>query len=101
MTDTKEMKRLALAVVALAGLTAGAASAAEPVPASNAEPIVVAQAAPTVARAPTAAADVAAFPSYQAGVRAAAAKGPDALRWYIQRTRGIYNFYFWDFAPRE
>ena len=38
------------------------------------------------------------FPADQAGVRAAAARGPDALRWYIQRTRMIHNFYYNDFA---
>ena len=39
------------------------------------------------------------FPAYQAGVRAAAAQGPDALRRYIWRTRMVYNFYYADFAP--
>ena len=33
-------------------------------------------------------------------VRAAAAQGPEALRRYIWRTQGIYNFYYDDFAPR-
>jgi hypothetical protein len=40
------------------------------------------------------------FPSYQTGVRAAAAQGPEALRRYLWRTRMIYNFYYDDFAPR-
>jgi hypothetical protein len=34
-------------------------------------------------------------------VRRAAAEGPDALRRYIDRTRMIYGFYYWDFATRE
>jgi hypothetical protein len=34
-------------------------------------------------------------------VRAAAAKGPDELRRYIQRTRMIYNFYYPKYAPQE
>ncbi len=28
-----------------------------------------------------------------------AAKGPDALRRFIQRTQGIYVLYYWDYAP--
>jgi hypothetical protein len=38
------------------------------------------------------------YPASQAGVRKAAAEGPDALRRYVQRTRMIYNYYYWDFA---
>lgn len=40
-----------------------------------------------------------AYPAYQRGVRAAAAEGPEALRRYVWRTRMIYNFYYYDFAP--
>jgi len=36
---------------------------------------------------------------HEAGVRAAARQGPDALRQYIWRTRMVYNFYYGDFAP--
>jgi hypothetical protein len=36
----------------------------------------------------------------EAGVRRAAAQGPEALRRYIWRTRMIYNYYYWDFATR-
>lgn len=39
-----------------------------------------------------------AFPAHEAGVRAAAARGPDELRWYVQRTRMIHQFYYNDFA---
>ena len=39
-----------------------------------------------------------AYPAHEAGVRAAAAQGADALRWYVQRTRMIHQFYFNDFA---
>ena len=42
--------------------------------------------------------DTQAFPAHEAGVRAAAAQGPDALRWYVQRTRMIHQFYYNDFA---
>ena len=40
------------------------------------------------------------FDPLQAGVRRAAAQGPEALRRYIWRTRMIYNYYYWDFARR-
>ena len=32
---------------------------------------------------------------------AKAKEGADALRQYIQRTRALYGFYYWDFAPRS
>jgi hypothetical protein len=41
------------------------------------------------------------FPPSEAGVRRAAAQGPEALRRYIWRTRMIYNYYFWNFAKQE
>jgi hypothetical protein len=41
------------------------------------------------------------YPSSEAGVRRAAAQGPEALRRYIWRTRMIYNYYFWNFAKQE
>ncbi|HKW81247.1 MAG TPA: hypothetical protein VJQ49_09585 [Casimicrobiaceae bacterium] len=40
------------------------------------------------------------FNPIEAGVRRAAAQGPEALRRYIWRTRMIYNYYYWDFARR-
>jgi hypothetical protein len=30
-----------------------------------------------------------------------AAAGPDVLRRFIQRTRGIYNLYFWDYVQTD
>ena len=30
---------------------------------------------------------------------AAAAQGPTELRRFVERTRAIYNFYYWDYAP--
>ena len=30
---------------------------------------------------------------------AAAAQGPTELRRFVERTRGIYGFYYWDYAP--
>jgi len=57
--------------------------------------IMLAQAAPSPTAMP---ADPAAgYPAIQAGVRRAAAEGPDALRRYVWRTRMIYNFYIVDF----
>jgi hypothetical protein len=41
------------------------------------------------------------YPAVEAGVRRAAAEGPEALRRYIWRTRMVYNYYFWDFAKQE
>jgi hypothetical protein len=41
------------------------------------------------------------YPSSEAGVRQAAAQGPEALRRYIWRTRMIYNYYFWNFVKQE
>ena len=39
-----------------------------------------------------------AFPPLEAGVRAAAQSGPEALRRYVWRTRMIHDFYYNDFA---
>jgi len=41
------------------------------------------------------------YPANEAGVRRAAAEGPEALRRYIWRTRMIYNYYFWNFVKKE
>jgi hypothetical protein len=41
------------------------------------------------------------YPANEAGVRRAAAEGPEALRRYIWRTRMVYNYYFWDFVKQE
>ena len=65
-------------------------------PATNDGVVVVAQAGTTTVTRVV----IETFPSYQTGVRAAAAQGPEALRRYLWRTRMIYNFYYDDFAPR-
>lgn len=87
------------AALALAVLASSAVSAAEPDSrmASDTPRIMLAQAAPTSARAARPIGG--AYPAYQRGVRAAAAEGPEALRRYVWRTRMIYNFYYYDFAP--
>jgi len=41
------------------------------------------------------------YPPSEAGVRRAAAQGPDALRRYIWRTRMIYDYYFWNFVKQQ
>ena len=41
------------------------------------------------------------YPPSEAGVRRAAAQGPEALRRYTWRTRMIYNYYFWNFVKQE
>ena len=43
----------------------------------------------------------ASFPSSEAGVRRAAAEGAEPLRRYVQRTRMIYNYYYWNFAKEQ
>ena len=89
-----QAKRIAEAsgYIVIAALSIGTAFAE---PATQEAPIqVAAVSTPTVA----AIREAAAFPAHEAGVRAAAARGPEALRWYVQRTRMIHNFYYNDFA---
>jgi hypothetical protein len=99
-TTACHRKAIGRAMVASIALSAGVAFAAGTTvdaTASNADAVVVAQAAMP---APPTRVIVDVYPSYQAGVRAAAAQGPEALRRYLWRTRMIYNFYYDDFAPR-
>jgi hypothetical protein len=94
MTTHPFHPKRAIAAVALSAtftLGAGAATAAP-----NEETIVVAQA--TMAAPPVVV--VRPYPDYMKRAAAAAAQGPDALRRYLWRTRGIYNFYYWDFVPQ-
>ena len=100
-TTAFHFKGIGRATVVLIALAAGAAFAAGTAPdtvATSSGDVVVAQT--VVVPAPPARVVVEVAPSYQAGVRAAAAQGPDALRRYLWRTRMIYNFYYWDFASR-
>lgn len=41
------------------------------------------------------------YRSSEMGVRRAAEQGYEPLRRYVQRTRMIYNYYFWNFAKQE
>jgi hypothetical protein len=100
-TTAFHCKGISRVIVALIALSTGAAFAAGTTPNTTtpgSDAIVVAQAA--VAPGPPTRVVVEVVPAYQAGVRAAAAQGPEALRRYLWRTRMIYNFYYWDFAPR-
>jgi hypothetical protein len=49
----------------------------------------------------TGSAEPVSFPSSESGVRRAAAEGPESLRRYVQRTRMIYNYYYWNFAKEQ
>jgi hypothetical protein len=60
--------------------------------------VAVADSTETVAQV---SASTTSFPPSEAGVRRAAAQGPEALRRYIWRTRMIYNYYFWSFVKQE
>lgn len=91
------------AILALAVFSSPVAMASESVDtAADAAPTVLAQASalPTSSLKDTPAV-VDEFPAYQRGVRAAAAEGTEALRRYVWRTRMIYNFYYYDFAPKD
>jgi hypothetical protein len=88
---------IALSLVVLVSSPAAAAERSSPA-ASNTPPVTLAQATMGAERATRPA--PAAYPAYQRGVWEAAAQGPEALRRYVWRTRMIYNFYYYDFAPR-
>ena len=98
--SVRTTQTLLLAAFVLGCAPAALASSLEQ--STGAAPVVVAQSqvsAPTLSPPP--ALDAIAYPSYQAGVRHAAAQGNEALRRYIWRTRMIYNFYFDDFAKKD
>jgi hypothetical protein len=75
---------------------AAAAAFANPSAPQTSEQLVVADSTETAqARGGTAQHD---YPPLQAGVRRAAAQGPEALRRYIWRTRNIYEYYYPNFV---
>jgi hypothetical protein len=103
---------LGRALVTAAALSAGVAFAAGPYPGTattSSAPVIVINGPPvttvvtvTAQRSATGsdAEVLSAIPrDHEAGVRAAARQGPDALRQYIWRTRMIYGFYYGDFRP--
>lgn len=87
------------AAIALAATiaSAGASEASRSTPSG---PLVLAADASAPSATARAAASDRRYPPGEAGVRRAAAQGPEALRRYIWRTRMIYNYYYWDFATR-
>ena len=90
------------AVVALAALASSVARAGNPPDGDeHASAVTIAQASTPDDRAPRAALTASAFPPDQRGVRQAAAESNEALRRYTWRTRMIYNFYYYDFTPKE
>lgn len=93
----KLLQRTAIAAALLAsGAALGAGSTAISTETADPRPIIVAQ-APVVRSTPT---TIVVYPTIDARVRAIAADGPDALRRFLWRTRGIYNYYYGDFVPQ-
>lgn len=91
------------ALVVACAATSCYAEDAQVAPATPQAPVVVAQASGSSA-SNTQLANREAFPPLQAGVRQAAAEGPTTLRRYVNRTRMIYNYSYYDFArllPQE
>jgi hypothetical protein len=89
------------AALAFATTTALAnASAPQPSVPETSVKLAVADSTETVAQVPDSTTPRS-YPSSEAGVRWAAAQGPEELRRYIWRTRMIYNYYFWNFVTQE
>ncbi|HYT97169.1 MAG TPA: hypothetical protein VEO36_07595 [Casimicrobiaceae bacterium] len=105
-------KMLGRSIVTAAALSAGVAFAAGPYPDTvviSSTPVVVTNGPPITTVVTVTAQRSATGSDYEvlsaiprdneAGVRAAARQGPDALRQYVWRTRMIYSFYYGDFRP--
>jgi hypothetical protein len=90
----------ALILGAMIALTSSIAYAAPTFAPQGATVVAAASDAGRAASA-TGSGDTAGFPSGEAGVRRATAEGPESLRRYIQRTRMIYNYYYWSFAKEQ
>lgn len=101
MNTNRHVNNVCRALGAAFALAATIASAGAPEASQSTAPgpLVLADASARSATARAAASDRRYRPG-EAGVRRAAAQGPEALRRYIWRTRMIYNYYYWDFAPR-
>jgi hypothetical protein len=76
------------------------ARADEPTPAAESVQVAQANAAPSLSAERSSPAPHAVHGTVR-GVLAAAAKGPDALRRDVQRTRMIYGYRFEDYAPAD
>ena len=103
MSSDRSVRYCRRALGAVLAMVVGCALADEPavqaVPAQDNETTIVADGGAIAADAEASTA-ARGFNPIEAGVRRAAAQGPDALRRYIWRTRMIYNYYYWDFAKR-
>ncbi|MGH8712945.1 MAG: hypothetical protein ACREYB_02940 [Casimicrobiaceae bacterium] len=103
MNPHRTMHRGCCALVAGLAIAASAAladTAAAPAPVRSTPPdVALADSGETTTRAPGST-KARSYPASEAGVRRAAAQGPEALRRYIWRTRMIYNYWFWDFVER-
>jgi len=100
METSRKMLSSAVMLGATILLTSSLACAAQAVDTRSA-PIVAAAANSGTATEVTGSAETVAFPSSESGVRRAAGEGPESLRRYVQRTRMIYNYYYWSFAKPE
>jgi hypothetical protein len=89
----------ALLAVVIAGVWSHGAIAAAPAAVDKEQPVQLVQA--NAARVTAVQPVARPFRPDEAAVRAAAARGPDELRWYILRTRMIHHFYIWDFAKED
>jgi len=100
MNTNRHVNNACRALGAAFALAATIAFAGAPeAPSTPSGPLVLADASVPSATSRAAASDRR-YPPGEAGVRRAAAQGPEALRRYIWRTRMIYNYYYWDFATR-
>ena len=93
-------RRLASGLALIAATVSGAAWP-QASNGANTAPIVVAQASGTSQAQTGTATQSDYIPVNQRGARAAALEGPDALRRYVFRTRMIYNYSYFEFAPKE
>jgi hypothetical protein len=97
---TSNALMLGATIMLTSSIACAAQSTAPTISTQGAAVVAVASNADTAANT-TRSVEPASFPSSEAGVRRAAAEGPESLRRYIQRTRMIYNYYYWSFAKEQ
>ena len=97
----KRIRYLAIAFLTVATTVAVAAIAGQESATSVPAAMSLAAATPTPVDGRIATDATQNYPASQARVRKAAAEGPDALRRYVQRTRMIHNYYYWDFVKQQ
>ena len=91
---------LGATIVLTSSIACAAQSAAQTVGKQEAANVTLASNTDKTANA-TSSLELASFPSSETGVRKAAAEGPESLRRYVQRTRMIYNYFYWKFAKEQ